>query len=225
MNRRKARMRTFGLWLAVSISLVLCACATPKAVRRSPQSGCDAAIDAAVHKGDWQTALLDHQRFVTDFPGDCLALYHLGYIWGQLGDRPQELQFYEKAVACGYDGDDRLYFNMGMAMASLGELEGARSALAKAIATNPGNADNHYGMGLMAQALDQPDQAELFWCKGVALNDGHVEAHLALVHLFLDQSRWEEARSHLDRVQAVAPDNEEARALREILRSRQALEY
>jgi len=205
--------------------LLLCACATTQTIPSSSAGLCDPAIDETVRGGDWEKALQDHERLLRNVPGDCLAMYHLGYIWGQLGDRPKEFQFYKQAIQCGYNSDDRLYFNMGMALASMGDLKEAQKIFEKAISINPSDADNYFGLGIIYQAQEQFDQAEIAWLKTVALDKRHIEAHLALAHLFLDQGRWDETRSHLQRVLSEEPDNEEAIELMKILKSRQALEY
>ncbi len=222
---QQSGFKTYKLYLLVVVTLFIQACATPRTAQQQTPGSCDPAIDEAVLKGDWEKALQDHQRYLAGTPGDCLAIYHLGFIWGRMGDRSREVQFYQEAVRCGYDRDDRIFFNMGMAMASMGDLHGAQGAFEKAISVNPGNADNYFGLGLIDQAMGQDDQAEVAWLKAVALDGHHIEAHLALARLFLDQSRWGEARDHLDRVLADDPDNEEVQGLKEILRSRQFLEY
>lgn len=224
--------RLFGLrtCLYLKLGLVILTvafygCAVTPSMPEREMGSCDPSIDKAVQSGDWTKALLAHQKLLARSPSDCRAMYHLGYIWGQLGDRRQEVHFYQKALECGYAPDDQLYFNLGMAKADLGDLGGALNVFEQAVTANPKSAENYFGLGLIYQAMVREDEAEHAWLKAVTMDQRHIDSHLALVRLYLEQSRWVEARSQLDAVQRVAPDNEEARRLREILHSRQALEY
>lgn len=213
-------MLMLGLCAAL---LAACATARPEPPRAIWQ--CDPDLDAAVARGEWEDALEGHRQLVRQNPDNCLAIYHLGYIWGHLGDRSREVAAYEQAIACGYDGDDRLYFNLGMAYGDLEDLERATEALTTAIDLNPDNGDNYFGLALIADAAGRPDDAEQALIRASAVDPAHLEAHLELVRRYLDQGRWEEARSRLAVIQAMDPNNVEARALQHLLESRQSTQY
>jgi len=219
-------LRFHGLiGVSIIIGLLAMACATPApgpepAVQEAPDP-----LEEAISDGDWETARLQYEQLLEKNPKDCRALYHLGYIWGQLDNRANEIHCYEQAVACGYTTDDRLFFNLGMAYADRGDLEGAASAFERAVAVHPDNGDNYFGLGLMAQAMGRSEQAASAWQQAVAKEPDHWEARLALARLYLDQSRWDEAREQLDAVDRGDPENPEAMDLRQTLTSRQELEY
>ncbi|MDA8140837.1 MAG: tetratricopeptide repeat protein [Desulfobacteraceae bacterium] len=200
-------------------------CASQPVKHLPEQRSCDSAIDEAVKRGDWPKALAEHERLLAQKPGDCLALYHLGYIWGQMGEHAKEVAYYEKSIQCGDIGDDLLYFNMGMAKADLGDMQGARSAFEKATTINPRNPENYFGLGFVDQASGRFTEAEKSWQRCLTIDPQHTGCHLALARLLIDQSRWKDAAAHLDAVQALEPDNDELRELRELLESRKALEY
>ncbi len=212
-----------GVSILVGLLAIACAAPAPKpepAVREAPDP-----LEQAILNGDWETARLHYEQILAKNPKDCRAIYHLGYIWGQLHNRADEIRRYEQAVACGYTTDDRLFFNLGMAYADRGDLERAASAFERAVAVDPDNADNYFGLGLMAQAMGRSEQAESTWKQAVAKDPSHWEARLALARLYLDQSRWDEAREQLDAVDEGDPENPEAQDLRQTLTSRQELEY
>lgn len=216
---------TWPLGFAVAALFMVLACAAQPVGPPGPAPGCDPVIDKAVQEGDWQKALTDHEQFLARNPGDCLAMYHLGYIYGQMGDRLEEIRYYEQAAQCGYKHDDLLYFNMGMAKADVGDLPGALQSFETAAAINPENPENQFGIGLVYQTSGRSADAEQAWLHAVKLDPRHRESRLALARLYLDQSRWQEARAQLDAVCKIDPHNDEARELKELLRSRQALEY
>lgn len=207
------------------IGLLIIACATPPPVPQTPPQPPRDPLEQAIASGDWESARMHYEQILLKNPKDCRAMYHLGYIWGQLDNRADEIRYYEQAIDCGYTTDDRLFFNLGMAYADRGDLEAAVSAFERAVAIQPDNADNYFGLGWMEQALGHSDLAERTWKKALAKDPNHWESHLALARLYLDQSRWEEAREHLDAVDAGDPENPEAQDLRQVLISRQDLEY
>lgn len=212
----------FVVW---GLLLVVVGCATPLPDGDLVARQCDAAADAAVERGDWQAALEGHLALLGQSPDNCLARYHLGYIRGQLGDRRREIAAYEQAVTCGYDQDDRLFFNLGMAYGDLGDLERADRALERAVALAPDNGDNHFGLALVAAAAGRSEKAEQALQRAITVAPTHLEARLELVQLYLGQGRWDEARAQLAAVRAMDPGNREAALLQQILESRQAGQY
>ncbi|MCJ8501671.1 tetratricopeptide repeat protein [Desulfatitalea alkaliphila] len=205
--------------------LLAVGCATPRPDGDAVAWRCDTAADTAVARGDWQAALEGHLALLRQSPDNCLALYHLGYIRGHLGDRALETAAYEQAVACGYDQDDRLFFNLGMAYGALGDLERAGRAMERAVALDPENGDNHFGLALVAASAGHSEKAEQALRRAITVAPTHLEARLELVQLILDQGRWGEARTHLAAVRAMDPGNGEARRLQQILESLQAGQY
>ncbi len=210
---------------SILVGLLVIACATPAPVPEPAAQRPPDPLEQAIESGDWETARLHYERILLQNPKDCRAMYHLGYIWGQLDNRSEEIRYYEQAVECGYTSDDRLFFNLGMAYADRGNMEGAVSAFERAASIQPDNADNYFGLGWMEQALGRSDQAERAWKQALAKNPDHWESRLALVRLYLDQSRWDDAREQLDAVDKGDPQNPEAEDLRQTLISREALEY
>jgi tetratricopeptide (TPR) repeat protein len=214
-------------WIGASVlfGLLVTACATHTPAPRPEAQTPPDPLAQAIADGDWETARMHYERILDANPKDCRAMYHLGYIWGQLDRRADEIRLYERAVDCGYTTDDRLFFNLGMAYADRGDLERAATAFERAVAVDPNNADNYFGLGLMEQAMGRSEQAEGTWKTAIAKDADHWEARLALARLYLDQSRWDEAREQLDAVAHGDPENPEAQDLRQTLTSRQSLEY
>ena len=62
---------------------------------------CDEEADKAMVLQDYQTGILLHERFLEKDPTNNLAMYHLGYAYGQIGDHRQEVSYYKKAIASG----------------------------------------------------------------------------------------------------------------------------
>jgi tetratricopeptide (TPR) repeat protein len=209
--------------LVFCLMALLMGCATLQGPPQ--QQACDPQADAAVTDGQWETALSAHEALLAREPHNCLAMYHLGYIWGRMDERAKEIDLYRQAIACGYDGDAQLYFNLGMALGDTGELEGALGAFERAVAIDPRDAENYFGLGLMAQASGRDAQAEEALRKAIVLSPVHIEARLLLSRIYLDQSRWTEARGQLETVLRQEPGHPEAEDLWQIMIQRQRETY
>lgn len=232
-DRRKPFSRTAApvprsgrslLCVLLCIAGLVAGCASRPPDRREPPPACDPSADAAVERGELEKALVGHDRLLAREPANCLAMYHIGYIWGEMGDRRREIHYYEAAIQCGRTADDRLYFNLGMAYADSDDMDRAVQAFERAVAISP-KADNYFGLGMVHQASGRPKQAEAALLRAVSADPAHREAHIALVRIYLDQDRWQDAESHLDSVGRIDPANEEAQELRQLLRSRRAMQY
>jgi tetratricopeptide (TPR) repeat protein len=195
-------------------------CVSTPPVSPARQWSCDPQADQTVTEGQWQRALMQHQAYLTDHPGNCLAMYHLGYIHGRLGDHEKEIDLYQRAVQCGYDADDQLFFNLGMALVEFEQTESALTALERAVALDPGNAENHFGLGLAAASAGRLDLAMSALTKAVAVDPRHWDARLELARIELEQGRLEEARLQLEAVQKGAPDSEALKMLWHIYQDR-----
>jgi tetratricopeptide (TPR) repeat protein len=213
--------------VAVAFSIALAIAACSQTTVRSPQPGwsCDAEADAAVHSQQWELALQLHRRYLELEPGNCLAMYHLGYILGKLNERQLEVDAYERAVACGYSNDDHLFFNLGMAFGEISEPDKALAALERAIQLNPDNAENHFGLGYIAQMTGHSRRAVKALQKAIDLSADHLDARNLLARLYLDLGRLDEAKTQLLEIQRREPDNQEAMILWKIYEDRVMTAY
>lgn len=211
-------LRHVGFLMVLGLLLAGCAAGGKKPVDLSWQ--CDPKGDAAVAAGDWQQGLKAHQNLLDSDPSNCLAMFHLGYIWGQLDDRQKEIDFYRYALACGYNQDDHLFFNLGMAHAALGQMDAALGAMERALELGPANADNYFGMGLIAGKAGYAERAVTAMEKAVALDPLYHEARVELIRFYLDNSRWQDARRHLLALEQRDPQNIELSGLWETLHRR-----
>lgn len=218
------RLSLFHLPMLLIVALAA-GCATHPTHPTDRLEACDPAADAAVERGELEKALEGHERLLAKTPGNCLTMYHLGFIWGRLGDRQKEVGFYEAAIKCGHKTDEGLYFNLGMAYGGLGDLDRAVQIFERAIAINPDHADNYFGLGLMQLAAGRPEQSEAAFLHAISIDTAHRDARLALTRLYLDQSRWDQAEQQLESIERIDPGDEDAKQLRRLLESRRALQY
>ena len=218
-----AKAKALPLIFIIIWSVYACANIPPPS-KKSPWP-CNPQADVAVDAGDWETALLRHQEYLLENPTDCLAVYHLGYIYGRLSEREKEVESYKEAIACGYNQDDLLYFNLAMAYGELNQLDQAIQTFEQAVALNPGNADNYFGLGLTSHLAGHKETALAALAKAVTLDPKHWDARIEIARIYLDQGRLNAARTQLEAVQKGAPKHEELQGLWQIYADRKITVY
>src|SRR5208283_1173847 len=93
---------------------------------------CNVAADAALGVENYAQAINLHQRIIAVHPDDALAHYHLGFAYGMVARRDEELAEYRKAAALGLQQWD-LYLNLGRVYLERGDYPAATSALRIAV--------------------------------------------------------------------------------------------
>lgn len=171
---------------------------------------CDKEADEAMKQNDYEAGISLHERFLKKDPENALALYHLGYAYGQIGEHLREVSHYEKAISFGYK-KDRIFFNLGMAYGELNQMKKAISAFKQALDINPGNADNHFGLAVVYQKNAADKLAEEEFLKAIEIDPRHVDARLLLSLLYADCGELEKAAGQLRKTLEIDPTNERAR--------------
>jgi tetratricopeptide (TPR) repeat protein len=171
---------------------------------------CDREADEALERHDYEEGIRLHQKFLDTEPGNALALYHLGYAYGQTGDHEREVFFYERAAALGFE-EDSIFFNLGMAYGELNRLEEAIKTFQKALDIDPDNADNHFGLALVYQRSVADRLAEEEFLKAIEIDPLHLDARLYLSMLYADRGEMQKAAQQLRDILKVDPSNSGAR--------------
>lgn len=144
------RILVLGFLLSVTLFPML-------GCRSLPQSGghqvddrwvCPEFADLPMRQDRFEEAIGFHLKVLDEDPMNALAYYHLGYSYGQLGARQEEIEQYLKAVDLGLRRSD-LFYNLGMAYNGLGRYEQAEQAFVRAIELEPKYGENHRALGMV----------------------------------------------------------------------------
>jgi tetratricopeptide (TPR) repeat protein len=165
---------------------------------------CAKDADEAMKKEDYETAILLHQSFLAKEPENGLALYHLGYAYGQTGDHVEEVFYYEKAIDLGFK-EDGIFFNLGMAYGELNQIENSIGAFKKALDINPDSADTHFGLALAYQRSVADTLAEKEFLKAIEIDPAHVDSRLYLSMLYADMGDMQKAGEQLRKILEIDP--------------------
>ncbi|MFH1624304.1 MAG: tetratricopeptide repeat protein [Pseudomonadota bacterium] len=171
---------------------------------------CDNKADEAMRREDYQVAVELHQRFLEKESGNGLALYHLGYAYGQTGDHVKEILHYKRAIALGF-GEESIYFNLGMAYGELNQTEESIQAFKKALDINPKSSDGHFGLALAYQTNSDTKLAEEEFLKAIEIDPDYIDARLYLGMLYADTGDLQKAGDQLRKILEIDPSHEIAR--------------
>ncbi len=171
---------------------------------------CDKQADEAMKRHDYEAAIVLHQRLVDTEPANGLALYHLGYAYGQTGDHEKEALYYEKAAALGFR-EAHIFFNLGMAYGELNRIEDSIRAFKEALDIDPDSADNHFGLALAYQRGLADKMAEREFLEAIKIDPAHVDARLYLSVLYADMGELQKAARQLRAILEIDPTNRRAR--------------
>ena len=119
---------------------------------------CDIEADKAIENNDYETGIRLHQELLEKEPENRLALYHLGYAYGHMGDHQKEVYYYKRAIALGMK-DESIFYNLGLAYGDLDQLENAIHAFKKAITIEPGNLNARFDLSRLYIALGDFQEA------------------------------------------------------------------
>jgi tetratricopeptide (TPR) repeat protein len=146
----------FCTWLLFLLILGLLAGCTRVSVEKPPPTQkkmtCDLQADKAIKDNDYETGIRLHQQLLEKEPENRVALYHLGYAYGHMGDHQKEVFYYERAIALGMKNES-IFYNLGLAYGDLDQLENAINAFKKALAIEPGNLNVRYDMSRLYVAM------------------------------------------------------------------------
>jgi tetratricopeptide (TPR) repeat protein len=182
-----------------------------KDTRAENQWSCDMKADEAMKRRDYDESILLHQALLENDPGNALALYHLGYAYGQIQDHGKETSCYEKAIALGLKKED-LFFNLGMAYGEMDQTEDAVRAFKRALDIYPNNANNYFGLAMAYQKNGHADElAEEAFLKAIELDPELLDARLFLSMLYADKGELPRAADQLRKILETDPSHPMAR--------------
>ena len=177
---------------------------------------CDEGADEAMLRDDYDAGIALHQRFLEKEPENGLALYHLGFAFGQKEDHLQERSCYERAIALGFE-EEGVFFNLGMAYGELNQTEKAIHAFKRALEIAPDSAQSHYGLALAYRRTSDEKLAEQECLKAIEIDPEHTDARFLLSTVYADRDDPERAREQLLKILQVDPADEKARSLLEAI--------
>ncbi len=136
---------------------------------------CDEKADQALMQGDYDTSVLLHLQLLDKHPDNKLALYHLGYAYGNKHDHEMEVFYYEKAVSLGFS-QNGIFFNTGMAYWELKQFDESIRAFQRALDVDSENIEARYGLSVDYMEIGELQMATEQLRKILEIDPNHKDA-------------------------------------------------
>ncbi len=210
------------LLLAIATLLVFSANCYPAAHTHPDETDvatqiCDPIADYYLGVEDYPAAIRRHLKVIQKHPDRALAYYHLGFAYGVIGDRAQELTNYQKAVELGLS-DWELFLNLGRLYLENNQLDQATNAFRLAVLMAPYRPETHYNLGLAYERLGNLTKAEQEILLSLRLKPDQVEARNTLAVILAEEGNFPGAREEWGALSKSYPDYQPALANLAILK-------
>ena len=92
----------------------LAGCAKPMLdgwIQKPKKWVCNKKADYEFKRENYRTSILLHEKLLVKEPFNALAMYHLGYAYGKIGNHQKEVFYYKKSIQAGFH-EDNIFFNL-----------------------------------------------------------------------------------------------------------------
>lgn len=192
---------------------------TPDALPKDPQN-LEQRAYVAVEQGDYLAGVEMLEEVLHQDRTNTKAMYVLGYVYGQLGEIENEINYYEAAINSGYRSD-QAFHNLGKAYLGVDQIQLAIQSFERGLGLNPDNADNHFGLGMAYRQIFEYDMAESELLKTIKLEPDVPEFREYLGRFYEDAGELKKAEEQYREILKTAPYYEGVRdSLEDIDRKR-----
>ena len=142
---------------------------------------CDSKADYFLGIENFGETIRLHHKVLKTNPDSALALYHLGFAYGMMNDRVDEIKEYRRAATLGlWD----LFLNMGLAYLQNHDLIEATKSLRVAALLGPEHPESHFNLGLVYERRGMLAEAEQEILLSLMLDHNQLDARnmLAVIH-------------------------------------------
>jgi protein O-mannosyl-transferase len=179
---------------------------------------CNVNADFALGREDYATAIMLHRKVLQSQPNNALAHYHLGFAYGMVGRRSEELHEYLTSARLGLKDWD-LFLNLGLAYLGERKLTQAAVALETAVSLGPEHAEAHFNLAIVYENENRFGEAlrEITAARRLAPENPDIANSNAII--CVETGDLASARNIWTDLVQVAPDYAPARANLSMLNS------
>lgn len=197
----------------------LCAAALHAATLAQPAADKKASVPlwadehAREDAGDLAGAIRACMDILRQHPKDAQAMNTIAGLNGKLGRYRDEIAWAQRALSAD-PGFFRAEINRGTALAQLGQPRQAQAAFEHARQLAPGDPMPVYSLGVLAENRHDVRAATALYEQSVKLDPKFDSGWFNLAAMYATARRFDDALAALDKVLALDPRAEDARAMR-----------
>ncbi len=177
----------------------------------SSEQVCDAQADYYLGMEDYPKSVALHRIVLQKHPDRALAYYHLGFAYGEMGDRGRELEGYQKAIELGLN-DWALFLNLGRLYLETDRLDQANNAFQLATLLAPYRSEAHYNLGLTYERLGMFQKAEQETLLSLKLRPDQNDARNTLGIIYAEEGNYVRASQEWEELTRANPEYTPARS-------------
>jgi tetratricopeptide (TPR) repeat protein len=151
------------------------------------------------------------ELYVRGLKKDSLMNYarlNLSAAYSTASKNKEALQTLKEAAAID-PKNDRIFYNLGLLMYEMKQINEAIINFEKAVQLGSRNPSVYYNFGLLLQQQNQHKKAEQILVKGFGLNPNDIQLNYALSYLYLQENKRDKARYHGQKLKQMQPNNTE----------------
>ena len=171
----------------------------------------------AERKNKREEALRHYQRAVELAPQFYAARNNLGLAYMAQSDFPKARQQFEKVIGIN-PADTEAYFNLGNVYLLTNNLQQAGQTIQEGLQRQPDSAFGKFLLGSVYSRTGNQQGAEKLFTDCLRLDPSMYKAHLALVNLYLQEQRKEDAIAQLRAFLKDAPADPMAAQVKQVLK-------
>ncbi len=190
MRRIKPRWRALIGFLAAIFSLLLTSTICAASGGPTDEQVCDPDADYALASENYSEAIRLHSRILDSDEGNALAHYHLGFAYGMVGRREQEIREYLHAVTLGLRQCD-LFVNLGLAYLEQSDIERAVNALQTATMLGPNHSEPHFNLAVAYERAGKLHQARQEISLSLPLSPDDPDAYNTLAIIYIQLGAYQ----------------------------------
>jgi Flp pilus assembly protein TadD len=177
---------------------------------------CDPLADYFLGVEDYPEAIRRHRDVIVHHPSNALAHYHLGFVYGVMGQHSNELAEYQRAIDLGLD-DWQLFLNLGLLYLENGQVGDASSVLRLAAILGPMRAETHFNLALAYERQGKLPDAEQEALMSLEIDPTQPDVHNTLGAIYAEEGKYSRASHEWTDLVARNPDYTPARTNLSIL--------
>ncbi|MDV6234065.1 tetratricopeptide repeat protein [Leptospira ellisii] len=162
-------------------------------------------------EGKYPEAIRLYESIILSQPKYQKSYLNLGALYSKQGDSKKAIEIYQKALSISKTPE--LYYNIGVELYRLGEIETSIRSLKKSLEIEKRFLKSHILLAYCYRQLEKDDKTELYLTNAIRLDPKNRMALTALATLQFEKERWKECLETATKVNGFYPGDSRMQVL------------
>ncbi|EKR64123.1 tetratricopeptide repeat protein [Leptospira weilii str. 2006001853] len=162
-------------------------------------------------EGKYSEAAQLYESLIQSQPKYQKSYLNLGALYSKQSNSRKAIEIYQKALEIGKTPE--LYYNIGVELYRIGEIETAIRSLKKSLEIEKRFLKSHILLAYCYRQLEKDDKTELYFTNAIRLDPKNQMALTALATLYFEKERWKECLETANKVNKLYPGDSRMQVL------------